>query len=331
MKRVMFIWLRRWPIDRRRPRRAAPQDRAGRPFALATTVGNQRLVSAVDEAAAGEGLMPGMTLADARALRPDLAVAEADFAGDAAALGRLAAWCGRYSPWTAPCPPDGVWLDVTGCAHLHGGEAGLMAEAVERLLRLGIAGHAAIADSAGAAWAVARHGGARTEAVPEGGIRARLAALPVAALRLAPDMIATLARLGLRRIGDLYPMPRPSLVLRFGQDLAARLDQALGLCPSRFRPCRRRRCAGRAAASPSRSPRRRTSTPRPRRCSIRCAAVSPPKAKARAGSSLRSIASTARRSRRGSARRDRAASHAISSASSRSGSARSIPASASRT
>jgi len=177
-----------------------------------------------------------MPLADARALHPGLAVAEADFAGDAAALARLAAWCGRYSPWTAPCPPDGVWLDVTGCAHLHGGEDGLMAEALERLARLGIAAYAVIADSAGAAWAVARHGGARTQAVPEGGQRAALADLPVAALRLVPEMVQTLARVGLRRVGDLYAMPRPSLVLRFGADLAARLDQALGALPEPLSP-----------------------------------------------------------------------------------------------
>ncbi|HXQ51746.1 MAG TPA: DNA polymerase Y family protein, partial [Stellaceae bacterium] len=237
MKRVMFIWLRHWPIERRQPRRASPRrGRGAAPLVLATSVGNQRLVSAVDAAAAAEGIAPGMPLADARALHPGLAVAEADFAGDAAALARLAAWCGRYSPWTAPCPPDGVWLDVTGCAHLHGGEDGLMAEALERLARLGIAAYAVIADSAGAAWAVARHGGARTQAVPEGGQRAALADLPVAALRLVPEMVQTLARVGLRRVGDLYAMPRPSLVLRFGADLAARLDQALGALPEPLSP-----------------------------------------------------------------------------------------------
>ena len=162
-----------------------------------------------------------MALADARAIHPELAVAEADPAGDAAALGRIALWCGRWSPWTAPAPPDGVALDVTGCAHLQGGEEGLLAEAVERLGRLGIAASAAIADSAGAAWALARFGGARTGLVPPGGARAALAALPVASLRLEPETVAALTRLGLRHVGDLYPMPRPALVLRFGAGLGA--------------------------------------------------------------------------------------------------------------
>ena len=220
-RRVMSLWLRRWPIDRLQ-RRAGPH-----PFVLVTSIGSQRLVSAADAAAAAEGIAPGMTLADARALRPDLVVAAADFAGDAAALARLAQWCGRYSPWTAPCGPDGIWLDVTGCAHLHGGEARLAAEIVTRLEARGVEAVAAIAGSPGAAWAVARFGEARTALVPEDA-RALLELLPVAALRLPPEVAETLVRLGLRRIGDLYPMPRPALVLRFGALLATRLDQALG-------------------------------------------------------------------------------------------------------
>ena len=85
-RRVMFLWLRRWPIDRLQ-RRAGPRDN---PFVLVTSIGSQRLISAADVAAAAEGIAPGTTLADARALRPDLVVANADFAGDAAALARLA-------------------------------------------------------------------------------------------------------------------------------------------------------------------------------------------------------------------------------------------------
>lgn len=193
------------------------------------SAGGQRLVSAVDEAAAAEGIAAGMTLADARALHPDLAVAEADFAADAAALARLAQGCGRYSPWTAPCGPDGIWLDITGCAHLQGGEEGLAAEVVERLAAHSITARAAIAGSAGAAWALARHGRAPVTVVQGAGERAALAALPVAALRLAPEMVTGLMRLGLRQIGDLYPLSRPALVLRFGSGLATRLDQALGL------------------------------------------------------------------------------------------------------
>jgi protein ImuB len=240
----MSIWLRRWPIDRRR-KGAGPSAR--RPFALAVSLGNQRLVAAVDATAERAGIAPGMPLADARAIDPALAVAEADPAGDAAALGRVARWCGRWSPWVAPVPPDGVMLDVTGCAHLKGGEDELLAEAVERLDRLGIAASAAIAEFAGAAWALARFADARTIAVPPGGVRAALAGLPVASLRLEPATVEALTQLGLRHVGDLYPMPRPALVLRFGEGLALRLDQALGqqaepLSPLAPPPARFTRC-----------------------------------------------------------------------------------------
>ncbi len=169
-----------------------------------------------------------MPLADARALCPDLQVGAADFTGDAAALARLAQGCGRYSPWTAPEGTDGIWLDVTGCAHLHGGEAGLAREVVERLARRGLTCRAAIADTPGTAWALAHYGSGPTAVVAGGGQRTALAPLPVAALRLDPATAETLVRLGLRRVGDLYAVPRAALARRFGTALAECLDQALG-------------------------------------------------------------------------------------------------------
>jgi protein ImuB len=231
----MSLWLPRWPIDRRRHTLGPRRDKPG-PLVLAAAVGNRRLVTAVNAAAEALGIAPGLALADARALHPALAVAAADPAGDAAALARLALWCGRYSPWTAPHGSDGVWLDVTGCAHLQGGEESLAAELVERLGRQGIAGRAAIADTAGAAWAVACCGSAPAVVVPEGGMRAALAPLPVLALRLDPALAGELERLGLRRIGDLYALPRAALVTRFGEQVTRRLDQALGAVPEPLSP-----------------------------------------------------------------------------------------------
>ena len=203
---------------------------------LAATVGNRRLVTAADAAAQAMGIAPGLALTDARALHPALAVAPADPVGDAAALVRLAAACGRYSPWTAPHGADGVWLDITGCAHLRGGEESLAAELVERLAGQGIAGRAAIADAPGAAWAVARCGNAQIAVVPPGGARAALAALPVMALRLDPVVAMELERLGLRRIGDLYDLPRSALAPRVGTVAMQRLDQALGAAPEPLSP-----------------------------------------------------------------------------------------------
>jgi len=229
-RRVMSLFLPRWPIDRRRNKserggRSAPPDRA---FVLATTASGRRVITAVSAAAALAGITPGMGLADARALDPALLVEEADFIADAAALAKLAAWCDRFSPWVTTSGADGILLDVTGCAHLFGDETSLACQAVARLARQGIAARAAIADTLGAAWAFSRFSGSVALAVPRGGAEQALADLPVAALRLEPETVALLERLGLQRIGELYPVPRAALAARCGDSVATRLDQALG-------------------------------------------------------------------------------------------------------
>ena len=184
-------------------------------------------IAAANGLAQSNGIAPDMRLADARALVPSLKVVETDPAGDARALASLATWCERYTPWTAAEGSDGIVCDVTGCAHLFGGEAALVAEMTARLAGLGYAARAGLADTPGAAWAVARFmGGA--EIVAPGGARAALAALPVAALRLAAETVPRLERVGLGRIGDLIELPRAPLAARFGARLLERLDQALG-------------------------------------------------------------------------------------------------------
>ncbi len=210
--------------------------------------------------------MPGLPLADAQAYCPGLAVCAADPAGDAAALRRLAEWCGRWSPWTTQDGDDGILLDITGCAHLlggsrrssaspdavsgssaaAGGEARLIAEIAGRLGRQGVTCRAAIADTAGAAWAMARFGQGKTAIIAPGEARQALADLPVAALRLPGSSVADLERLGLERVGDLYRMARAALAQRFGDVLARRLDHALGaaaepLSPLHAAPARRSR------------------------------------------------------------------------------------------
>jgi protein ImuB len=186
-------------------------------------------VTAVDAAAAAEGLRPGMTLAHARALVPHVRVATADPVADAAALHDLAQWACRYTPWAAPDGDDGLMLDVSGCAHLFGGEAALIADLRQRLARLGIATRAAIADTPAAAWAWAHYGEARIDAiVPEGAAREKCAPLPVAALRLPPVLVESLHQLGLRRVDDVIGLPRAPLARRFGVDIGRRIDRLLG-------------------------------------------------------------------------------------------------------
>src|SRR6185295_2735739 len=141
--------------------------------------------------------------ADARALCPQLKVAPSDPAGDRGFLERLALWAQRWGPWAAVDPPHGLLVDVSAVAHLFGGEASLLADAHASLAARGLAARLAIAPTAGAAWALAHHGPERAILARDDAIEARLAGLSVMALRLEPEVLLALRRLGLKRIGDL--------------------------------------------------------------------------------------------------------------------------------
>ena len=183
-----------------------------------------RMVTAVDAVAAGLGLRAGMKLAQAQALVPGLSVHDADPAGDTTELQRLASECLRYSPLTAANPPDGLWIDVTGTTHLHGGETRLLRDLLRQFSSQGFAVQAAVADTPAVAHAVARFGGGGV--VPVGGDV--MTNLPIEALRLPPDMMADLRLMGFERVGPLAAAARAPLVRRFGTMLASRLDQAAG-------------------------------------------------------------------------------------------------------
>jgi protein ImuB len=234
-RRILSLWLPRLATDRLTRRRPEWRDRA-----LVTTAGDRGgiRVIAANRTAEATGIAPGMTLADARALEPDLHPVDADPAGDARALDGMADWCGRYTPWAGLDAPDGVFLDITGCAHLFGGEAALLADLGRRLAAFGYESRAAVADTPGAAWGLARFGPAPRTVIPAGANRQAVAALPVAGLRLPADLTAALRRLGLRRIGDLYAVPRAGLAARLGSLITRRLDQALGVAAEPVSPKR---------------------------------------------------------------------------------------------
>jgi protein ImuB len=194
------------------------------------------VVVAADTAARAQGLQPRTPLAQATAMVPGLAVAEADPEGDRQALRDLAAWCLHLSPMTAPDPPDGIWIDVTGCAHLHGGEAPMLDALVAQLSTAGLAARAGLADTPGAAHAVARHGGGRVAAVVPGGHADALWPMPLCALRLFGPSLDGLHRLGVERVGQLAALPRGPLARRFGGHVLLRLDQALGRSAEPIQP-----------------------------------------------------------------------------------------------
>lgn len=189
-----------------------------------------RRLAAVSLEAAQLRLYPGQKATDAFALVPELVTAAAEPEADAAALTELAHWCVRFSPAVAPDPPDGLFLDVDGVAHLWGGEAEMLADFRARLTANGLPFRLAIADTPGAAWALAHFGADGTIAEPDGQA-ALLSRLPPAALRLDAETAAQIERLGFRRLGQLMDLPRAPLGRRFGAQALMRLDQALGRLP----------------------------------------------------------------------------------------------------
>lgn len=199
------------------------------PLVLAARVARKEVITAACPAALVLGIGAGMALSHARALVPALDVRAADPAGDRALLDRLARHAARHwAPGVAVSGADGLWIDLTGTAHLHGGEEAFCRKAVGFLRRLGFTARIAIAETPGAAHAVARFGGRAGACIGSSEIVAALAPLPVAALRLEEAALTACRRFGFERVADLLPAPRGPLARRLGRAAIQRLDQALG-------------------------------------------------------------------------------------------------------
>jgi len=199
--------------------------------------GQRVTLAAVCRNALAAGLTPGMALTQARALVPGLAVHEADLAGDRALLERIGTFAARrITPLVAISGADGLWLDLTGTAHLHGGEQRLAHELLRYCSKLGLGARIAVAGNGAAAHALARHGPERLCLCADGSEEKALAPLPLAALRLEQGVVDGLHRLGVQRIAELAAMPRAPLARRFGKATLARIDQALGRAAEPFDP-----------------------------------------------------------------------------------------------
>lgn len=215
-----------------RPKPAAP--------ALVTAIPDhgRRIVAAVDAGARAFGIVPGMTITKARSYAETLDVMDADPEADLKGLRRLALWAGqRYAPIVAPDPPDGLWLDITGCATLFDTERALIKDLHRRIAAFGLKVQIAVADTAGCAHAIARYVPAgRPVTIEPGDHRKALALLPIAALRLEFSVVEGLRKLGFVRVEQLIETPRGPLAKRFGRTLHRRLDQALGFVPEPVEP-----------------------------------------------------------------------------------------------
>lgn len=203
---------------------------------LSTMADSGARITATNPAAEALGLFAGMPVADARAIYPPLVVEAADPEGDMEALRRLTLWAQNYSPLTRIEAPDGIAIDITGCAHLFGGETAMAEHLADKLCGFGLNARIAIAPTIGAGWALCRYGPNDIEIVAQGEISERIAALPVEGVRLETKVIENLEKVGLKQIGLLVGKPRAALTVRFGPDCVRRLDQALGLEDETFGP-----------------------------------------------------------------------------------------------
>jgi protein ImuB len=217
MTRIASIWFPHLAFERW----AKSSDYAPEAPVVLTVEGTHGLlIHAVTPTAAERGARPGARLTDARALDPALVAVPADPEGDAALVARLAKWAGRWSP-LVEIDGDGLRLDISGVAHLFGGEKGLIRDMRKRFASLGLTAQVAIAPTAGAAWALSHFGGDE------------LAPLHVSALRLDADTVRTLERLGFKTIGALIDVPRLALARRFrgAESVVDALDRILGRKP----------------------------------------------------------------------------------------------------
>lgn len=223
-RRYLALWFPFLPVERWRVQEGATRpETPALPLVLIARVKGALRLAAVDEAALGLGLMPGLALADARARVPELVVDEMDEAADRHWLARLARGCGQWSPRVASLPPDGIVIDIAGVGHLFGGEAGLIGEIEEDMGRRGMTVRIAAAESAAAARALARYG-----TLPVLDERAAVRALPVAALELDDEGLLALRRAGLNTVGEVAARPAGAIAARFGAGAVSALRRLLG-------------------------------------------------------------------------------------------------------
>ncbi len=257
-RRILAIWFAQLSVDRwRRSNGITPGEGAdAKPTALITETAHGPRIDAVNALGRASGAAPGMMLADARTLCPQIEVALSDPAGDLDFLEKLALWAQRWGPWSALDPPDGVLVDVTAVAHLFGGEARLLDDVCSTFAAHDLAVRAAISPTAGAAWALAHFGADKAILLGQGDAMRQLVDLPVAALRLDQNVLTVLRRLGLKCLGDLAAIAsgqslqdsdfaekggRDALKRRFRSKSPTanpliRLDQLLGKVPEPLLP-----------------------------------------------------------------------------------------------
>ena len=235
-RRILSLWLPRLPTDR--IHRLHSQSNAAldktHPCIVVDKVNNALQVVALNDAAAELGLEVQLPLANARAVCPDITVIDADEDADLRALNHVADWCGCFTPLVALDLPHGLLLDISGCAHLFGGEAAMMQRICASLTRQGFAVSGAIASTSVCARALSRH--AHGHIVTEGREAGAVSPLPIWTLGVPDSITQGLRRAGLKTIGDVASRTPQEITARFGAAFTALLQQALGKGDSPISP-----------------------------------------------------------------------------------------------
>ena len=226
-RRILSLWLPRLPIDRiKRQSTLNSVALDETPHVVIAKQNNALVIYALDDLAARSGLSIGLPLANARAICPELTVFDADEAADRKTLEDIADWCDRFTPLVALDPPDGLFLDITGCAHLFGGEGALLQTVIGALTKRGFTVSAAIASTSVCARTLTRHVSGKIIAAGEEA--KAVAPLPVTALGASEAIAGGLRRAGLKTIGDVASRARHEIAARFGAGFTAHLEHALG-------------------------------------------------------------------------------------------------------
>jgi len=231
-KRYMSIWFRHLLTDWQTLQQAELKDI---PFVFAKAERNRVVITAANPVAEAQDIYTGMMAADAKACSPDLKVLDDIPEKATHLLTELGLWCIRYTPLVALDLPDGLMLDISGCAHLWGGEREYYREIIDKLRERGYDARGAIADTVGAAWAIARFG-TKTPVINTGRQTEAILNLAPAALRIEQDNLQKLQKLGFHQIKSFISMPRPVLRRRFGEAFVSRIEQVLGVKEEIIKP-----------------------------------------------------------------------------------------------
>ena len=125
-------------------------------LAIIENNGNTQTLSSVSFGAHNSGLNIGQPLQDAKAICPELMTRVRSVKCELTFLHALCRWYTQFTPWVAVDNYDGVILNIKGCAHLFGGEEGMLDLIVSRTETFGLTVTSGVADTVGGAWALAR-------------------------------------------------------------------------------------------------------------------------------------------------------------------------------